>query len=71
MNGLELAEKSRERHPQIKVLHSSGFATAAMRRKNGTSEVKNLLSKPYSRVLLAQKVREVLDADLDSANSNE
>lgn len=71
MNGLELAEKSRERHPQIKVLHSSGFATSAMRRKNGTSEVKNLLSKPYSRVLLAQKVREVLDADLDSANSNE
>jgi PAS domain S-box-containing protein len=71
MNGLELAQKSRERHPQIKVLHSSGFATAAMRSNNGTSQVKNLLSKPYRRVLLAQKIREVLDADLDSANSNQ
>jgi PAS domain S-box-containing protein len=71
MNGLELAEKSRERHPKIQVLLSSGFATAAMRSKNGTPEVKNLLSKPYSRVVLAQKIREILDADLDSANSNE
>tara|TARA_R110001583_G_scaffold43015_1_gene136707 strand:- start:4182 stop:7058 length:2877 start_codon:yes stop_codon:yes gene_type:complete len=61
MNGVELAEWAIKRYPQIKVLHSSGFATDAVTRDEKMSTVKHLLNKPYRKAALAQKVRQVLE----------
>ena len=62
MNGRELAEHLRRRHPGLKVLYTSGYAHGAMTGEPaGTVQVRHLLGKPYRRHDLATKVREVLD----------
>jgi|GEM_PF-1316694 len=60
INGVELASQARRTWPHLKVLHCSGFADAAVMRNGTMSGVTHLLSKPYSKAALAQKVREVL-----------
>lgn len=61
VDGTELAHKLRARQPQLKVLLTSGFATA---RVGETSRELNspLLSKPYRKTELARAVRKILDA---------
>src|SRR5262245_974989 len=62
MNGRELAERLRQRHPRLKVLYTSGYAYNAMAGEAAAAfQVAPLLGKPYSRRDLAIKVREVLD----------
>jgi PAS domain S-box-containing protein len=62
MNGRELAEQLRQRHPGLKVLYTSGYAHNAMTGEaTGAAGVTHLLGKPYRRRDLAAKVREVLD----------
>lgn len=63
MNGIELAELALQLHPNLKVLHSSGFATDAIIRAEEMASVKHLLSKPYSKRTLARHVRLVLEAE--------
>jgi CheY-like chemotaxis protein len=58
MNGPQLAVEARRRHPDLKVLLTSGYADAVTRER---SELP-LLVKPYRKPELARKVREVLDA---------
>ena len=61
MTGIELAQQSRRIRPGLKVLFTSGYASAAVMRKNKSDMPGDLLRKPYRREDLARKVRQVLD----------
>ena len=62
MNGSELADAALRLRPDLKVLFTSGFtaaaASAAMQERKFGS---NLLTKPYRKAELAQRVRATLD----------
>ena len=60
MNGRQLAEAATQRRPQLKVLFTSGYAqdAVASRLEAGVE----LLTKPYTRVQLAARIRSVLEA---------
>lgn len=62
MRGDELARQARLLRPAIKVLFTSGFAEASIENGHRSSEVKrcNLLSKPYRKQDLAQRIEEIL-----------
>ena len=61
MNGYELAQQATQILPTLKVLLTSGF-TAKSIAQNGLQKFsENLLSKPYSKVDLAKRIRHVLD----------
>jgi nitrogen-specific signal transduction histidine kinase/CheY-like chemotaxis protein len=62
MNGREVAEAARALHPEIKVLFTSGYTENAVIHHRKVDEGVELLSKPYTRQLLAQRLRQVLDA---------
>ena len=64
MNGAELAIQARDRHPGLRVLHTSGYAEAAVTRDGKIGSTNELLSKPYRKEELARKVRRVLDQPL-------
>ncbi len=64
MNGAELAIQARQRHPGLRVLHTSGYAEAAVTRDGKIGSTNELLSKPYRKEELARKVRRVLDQPL-------
>ena len=62
MDGIELGRKARSIRPAIRVLHFSGYAEEEVLglAKNDPDFV--LLPKPFERRVLAQRVREALDA---------
>ena len=60
MNGLELAQQARRRRPDLRVLHTSGYAEAAVARGSGVA-ADSLIGKPYRKEDLARKVRRALD----------
>ncbi|HED13723.1 MAG TPA: PAS domain S-box protein [Gammaproteobacteria bacterium] len=63
MNGYELAQRATEQRPDLKVLLTSGF-TAETIAHNGLARFSaHLLSKPYRKDDLAQRIRFVLDAE--------
>jgi signal transduction histidine kinase len=57
MNGAESARQIRRLHPETKVLFVSGYPAKARAEVTGHP----LLYKPFSRAVLARKVREMLD----------
>jgi PAS domain S-box-containing protein len=61
MSGLQLAEAARDRWPQLRVLFASGFLPSD---SDGPQPVpaRHLLRKPFSRRMLAESVRAVLDS---------
>jgi CheY-like chemotaxis protein len=61
MNGRALAEEVLRRHPQMRVLFTSGY-TEEVALRDRLEQGVNLLSKPYRKADLARKIREVLDA---------
>lgn len=62
-NGRDLAERMRERWPDIRILYTSGYADGALpERLDELSAGMHFLPKPFRRRDLALKVREVLDA---------
>ncbi len=65
MNGREVAEKAREQHPEIKVVFTSGYTENAIIHHSKVDEGVELLSKPYTRQTLAQRIRQALDAQED------
>ena len=67
MNGQQLAEAAREKHPSLKVLYTSGYAEAGIVRKGGFEPDHNLLNKPYRRAQLAAAIRKVLDGGNETA----
>ena len=63
INGYELAEQATASRPNLKVLLTSGYTEKVMRRNGNARFNVNLLSKPYSRFDLAQRVRLILDTE--------
>jgi PAS domain S-box-containing protein len=61
INGVVLARAARERRPRLKILLTTGFADASMERTDSNGTAFDLISKPYTRVDLIRKIREVLE----------
>jgi PAS domain S-box-containing protein len=61
MNGKELAQAIGQRHGPVKVLFTSGYTENSVVHHGRLDPGVALLSKPYRKTELAQKVREVLD----------
>jgi PAS domain S-box-containing protein len=62
MGGSQLAETLRDRIPSLKVLFLSGYTDDAVVRHGILQEQVAFLQKPFSPLMLAVKVREMLDA---------
>ena len=63
MGGRELAEALRPRYPWMRTLFMSGYTDDAVVRHGVLASETAFLQKPFSPSTLAQKVREVLDAE--------
>jgi two-component system cell cycle sensor histidine kinase/response regulator CckA len=61
-DGRQVAERLLGSHPGLKVLFLSGYTEDAVVRHGILEDQVHFLAKPYSPAVLAQKVREVLDA---------
>jgi PAS domain S-box-containing protein len=61
MNGRQLADAARGTRPDLKVLYTSGYTDNAIVHHGRLDPGAHLLGKPYSRLQLACKIREVLD----------
>jgi PAS domain S-box-containing protein len=62
MNGRQLADRTKELYPAVKVLFTSGYTENAIVHHGRLDPGVELLSKPYTRLELATKVRRVLDS---------
>jgi PAS domain S-box-containing protein len=62
IDGTQLAEAATALRPGLKVLLTSGFARASIQDGATSTYLKNLLSKPYRKTELAQRLRATLDA---------
>jgi PAS domain S-box-containing protein len=60
MNGPELARNLLGRHPGLKHLYMSGYTANLIAMKGIKEDGVHFIQKPFSRTLLAQKVREAL-----------
>jgi len=61
MSGRELAEKTKQIHPGIKILFTSGYTEDAVVRHGVRESEMNFIQKPYSFDELSKKVRNLLD----------
>ncbi|WP_022729813.1 PAS domain S-box protein [Fodinicurvata sediminis] len=62
MNGPDLAREASDHYPDLKVLFTSGYTENTFLQDGRLESGVHLLSKPYRRQELAEKLREVLDA---------
>jgi DNA-binding NarL/FixJ family response regulator len=60
-SGFDLAEKARERRPNLKVLFMSGYTEIARITARQTIEEAGLINKPFRKSELAERIRAVLD----------
>ena len=70
LDGIELADRIRRLNPSMKVLFATGYPTPASL-SNRTSYGIHFMAKPYFPTVLAQKVREILDLQMDSEVTGE
>jgi PAS domain S-box-containing protein len=61
MNGRELANEALRRRPDLKVLFTSGYTRNAIVHEGRLDPGVNLISKPFSYLALAKKLRDILD----------
>jgi CheY-like chemotaxis protein len=61
MNGTVLAREAQQRRPSLKVLYMSGYTANAIIHHGVLDKGVHLLPKPFRKVELARKVRQVLD----------
>jgi CheY-like chemotaxis protein len=61
MNGRQLADEVLRRLPNIKVLFTSGYTQGTIVRGNGHEFGKDFLGKPFRRIDLARKLRDLLN----------
>jgi signal transduction histidine kinase/ActR/RegA family two-component response regulator len=61
MSGKELAERLISRHPDLRVLYTSGYTNEVIARHGILEDNTAFLQKPFTPKSLAQKVQEVLD----------
>lgn len=64
INGRVLADEARKQRPGLRVLFTSGYARNAIVHQDRLDPGVELLTKPFTRTLLATRVRDVLDAGL-------
>jgi PAS domain S-box-containing protein len=62
MDGVELAHEARRIRPELAILLASGYQGAGDRRREGSTEVFELLRKPYRREQLVGAIRRLLDS---------
>ncbi len=62
MTGRQLADAVKQRHPNVKVLFTTGYTRNAVAHNDILDPGTHLLTKPFSLEQLALKTREVLDA---------
>ncbi len=62
LNGLHLAQEALNRHPDLKVLYTSGFAQDVLQHDDMDLVRTNLVRKPFTRNELALRVRQSLKA---------
>ncbi|HTQ98970.1 MAG TPA: PAS domain S-box protein [Candidatus Acidoferrum sp.] len=62
MGGRQLAEAARQLRPGLKVLYTSGYTENSIVHNGRLDPGVHLLGKPYQRLELARKLRELLDA---------
>ncbi len=63
VNGRELADAARKRSPALKVLFTTGYTRNAVIHHGRLDAGVNLISKPFTQTSLAEKVRQVLNAE--------
>lgn len=63
INGRQLADMATARYPRLRVLYTSGYTENAIVHHGRLDPGLALLSKPYTRHELAQKLRAVLDTE--------
>jgi signal transduction histidine kinase len=64
MTGVQLGEAAKQLRPEIGILYTSGFTEASLRGETAKGMAKyQLLSKPYRKRELAEKVRRALSRD--------
>ena len=68
MNGADLARFLCALRPELRVLYMSGYSDGALGDKFVLPKDVAFLQKPFSRMKLAHKLREILDSNLISAN---
>lgn len=61
MDGYQLAEMAKQMKPELSVLMATGYASQNNSINNESKVADVILYKPYSRSILAQRVRRVLD----------
>jgi PAS domain S-box-containing protein len=61
MNGKDLADAARRKRPGLKVLFTSGYAEGSMPHRGALDPGIRMLSKPYRKAALAEKIREALE----------
>ena len=61
MSGRQLADRAREKRPNLKVLYTTGYTRNAIVHNGMLDPGTNLLTKPFSIEELAAKVRKILD----------
>lgn len=63
MDGCELAVRLGEKHPDLRILYTSGFPQQVVDSKsNGACVPRNFIEKPYAMSELARRVQEILVA---------
>ncbi len=61
MSGRQLADRARERRPDLKVLYTTGYTRNAIVHNGMLDAGTNLITKPFSIEDLAVKIRKILD----------
>ena len=61
MDGTQVGKAARKLRPGLPVLYATGYAEAAVLREGEVKAAHNLVTKPYRRKELAQKVRQAFD----------
>jgi DNA-binding LytR/AlgR family response regulator len=70
LNGRELAQAARDRHPELSVLFTTGYARNAIVHQGRLDPGVFLLVKLFAYAGLATKLREVLDAMPPQSSAN-
>jgi len=63
LNGRLLAEQLNQAYPDLKILFMSGYTDNTLDRTGLNQDKVNFLQKPFSSIILAQRVRQILDAN--------
>ena len=62
MNGRQLADEARRRHPKLKVLFTTGYARNAIVHEGRLDPGVEVVTKPFSQAALSSKLRDIIDS---------